>query len=70
MTSIPNIELVVLDMAGTTVQDDGLVEQAFLAANAAAHLAQDPESIERMLDYVRATMGFSKIDWRVAVDGM
>ncbi|MFI5882089.1 phosphonatase-like hydrolase [Streptomyces sp. NPDC051554] len=52
----PDIRLVVLDMAGTTVADGGLVEEAFAAA--ARHLGAEPDS---MLDYVRATMGESKI---------
>ncbi|MFG2344373.1 phosphonatase-like hydrolase [Streptomyces phaeochromogenes] len=51
-----NIRLVVLDMAGTTVADGGLVERAFAAA--ARRLGADPDA---MLDYVRATMGESKI---------
>jgi phosphonatase-like hydrolase len=51
-----DIRLVVLDMAGTTVADDGLVEEAFAAA--ARHLGAEPAD---MLDYVRATMGESKI---------
>ena len=51
-----DIRLVVLDMAGTTVADGGLVEEAFAAA--ARHLGAEPDS---MLDYVRATMGESKI---------
>ncbi|WP_405508597.1 phosphonatase-like hydrolase [Streptomyces purpurascens] len=51
-----DIRLVVLDMAGTTVADGGLVEQAFAAA--AGRLGADPDA---MLDYVRATMGESKI---------
>ncbi|MGW0913281.1 phosphonatase-like hydrolase [Streptomyces sp. NPDC002784] len=51
-----DIRLVVLDMAGTTVADGGLVEQAFTAA--ARHLGAEPAS---MLEYVRATMGESKI---------
>ncbi|MGO2750431.1 MAG: phosphonatase-like hydrolase [Pseudoclavibacter sp.] len=58
--SIP-LELVVLDMAGTTVLDDGVVERAFeRAANrtgVAAHLPW-PEA----LAYVRETMGQSKLD--------
>ncbi|MGA5196199.1 phosphonatase-like hydrolase [Streptomyces exfoliatus] len=49
-------DLVVLDMAGTTVADDGLVEQAF--AVAAERLGEDPAT---MIDHVRATMGESKI---------
>ena len=55
-TSESDIRLVVLDMAGTTVADGGLVEEAFAAA--ARHLGAEPDS---MLDYVRATMGESKI---------
>ncbi|MER7106338.1 phosphonatase-like hydrolase [Streptomyces sp. NPDC000229] len=50
------MNLVVLDMAGTTVADGGLVEEAF--ATAARHLGEDPAP---MLDHVRATMGESKI---------
>ncbi|MFD3450879.1 phosphonatase-like hydrolase [Streptomyces sp. NPDC058691] len=46
--------LVVLDMAGTTVADDGLVERAFVRA--AERLGVEPD-----LDYVRRTMGESKI---------
>jgi phosphonatase-like hydrolase len=65
-------ELVALDMAGTTVADDGVVERAFLAAldevgapqvtllsggpSQNDHPAVDP------LAYVRRTMGKSKID--------
>lgn len=55
------ISLVVLDMAGTTVADGGLVEQAFSAA--AQRLGVEPGSADHAekLDYVRATMGESKI---------
>ncbi|WP_274915541.1 phosphonatase-like hydrolase [Streptomyces sp. WZ-12] len=53
--------LVVLDMAGTTVADGGLVERAFDAA--ARHMGVEPGSPEHAthLAYVRATMGESKI---------
>lgn len=53
--------LIVLDMAGTTVADGGLVEQAFSAA--AERLGVEPGSADHAekLDYVRATMGESKI---------
>ncbi|MHB9851430.1 HAD family hydrolase [Streptomyces krungchingensis] len=56
-----DIRLVVLDMAGTTVADGGLVEQAFAAA--AGELGVRPGSADHAekLDYVRATMGESKI---------
>ncbi|MGA5500306.1 phosphonatase-like hydrolase [Streptomyces umbrinus] len=56
-----DIRLVVLDMAGTTVADGGLVERAF--ATAAAELGVEPGSPDHTdkLAYVRATMGESKI---------
>ncbi|WP_282107265.1 HAD family hydrolase [Streptomyces sennicomposti] len=55
------LRLVVLDMAGTTVADGGLVERAFAAA--AAELGVEPGSADHAdkLAYVRATMGESKI---------
>jgi phosphonatase-like hydrolase len=60
-TTTTDIRLVVLDMAGTTVADGGLVEQAFAAA--AAELGVEPGSADHddKLAYVRATMGESKI---------
>jgi phosphoglycolate phosphatase len=56
----PPIRLVALDMAGTTVTDDGAVEEAFQVALdsvglTARHLRGDPH------DYIRRTMGQSKI---------
>jgi phosphonatase-like hydrolase len=55
------IELACLDMAGTTVADDGVVEQAFGAALDELGIgAADPERA-RMTAYVRSTMGMSKI---------
>ncbi|MCA6091870.1 phosphonatase-like hydrolase [Streptomyces sp. SCA3-4] len=53
--------LVVLDMAGTTVADDGLVERAF--GTAARALGVEPGTVhhDEQLAYVRATMGESKI---------
>ncbi|MFF8425953.1 MULTISPECIES: phosphonatase-like hydrolase [unclassified Streptomyces] len=61
INDIHDIRLVVLDMAGTTVADGGLVERAFAAA--AAELGVEPGSADHAekLDYVRATMGESKI---------
>ncbi|WP_225637653.1 phosphonatase-like hydrolase [Streptomyces solaniscabiei] len=56
-----DIRLVVLDMAGTTVADGGLVERAF--DTAARELGVEPGTADHAekLDYVRATMGESKI---------
>ncbi len=55
------INLVVLDMAGTTVADGGLVEQAFTRAAAALGVKPGGADHARMMDHVRATMGESKI---------
>ena len=55
------IQLAVLDMAGTTVADDGLVEQAFTAAIGAQGIEPGTPEYDRMIAHVRATMGESKI---------
>lgn len=52
------IRLVVLDMAGTTVSDDGTVQSAFTAA---IRQVRGTAPDAGMLDYVRRTMGESKI---------
>ncbi len=54
------IELVCLDMAGTTVADGGLVEEAF--ATSLDEIGVDAEERERFSAYVRETMGTSKIE--------
>ena len=59
--ALTGIELVVLDMAGTTVTDDGVVEQAFQRAAERTGVA-DRLPWAEALDYVRHTMGQSKID--------
>jgi phosphonatase-like hydrolase len=55
------LELVVLDMAGTTVLDDGVVESAFQRAAERTGVA-DRMPWDDALQYVRDTMGQSKID--------
>ncbi|MFB6706236.1 phosphonatase-like hydrolase [Streptomyces sp. NPDC056333] len=55
------LDLIVLDMAGTTVADGGLVEQAFGAAAQRLGVAPGSADHAEKLDYVRATMGESKI---------
>ncbi|MGW6377216.1 phosphonatase-like hydrolase [Rhodococcus sp. NPDC055112] len=60
MTATP-IELAVLDMAGTTVSDDGLVLRAFAAAADAAGLPPEGAEAEAARRYVLDTMGQSKI---------
>ncbi len=54
------IQLVCLDMAGTTVEDGGAVEQAFVSSLDALGVPDDERA--SMLAYVRDTMGTSKID--------
>jgi phosphonatase-like hydrolase len=59
--SSSTIQVAVLDMAGTTVADDGLVVSAFEAAATAAGLAADGAEREQARQYVLDTMGQSKI---------
>ena len=56
----PSIQLVCLDMAGTTVRDDGAVEQAFLSALDSLEIPD--ERRPAMVRHVRETMGTSKIE--------
>jgi phosphoglycolate phosphatase len=55
------IQLAVVDMAGTTVADDGLVVAAFEAAATAAGVAESGAEREQARRYVLDTMGRSKI---------
>ncbi len=56
-----SIQLAVVDMAGTTVADDGLVLAAFDAAATAAGLAESGAERDEARRYVIDTMGQSKI---------
>lgn len=55
------IQLAVIDMAGTTVADDGLVVEAFETAATAAGLPDEGPDRQRARQYVLDTMGQSKI---------
>jgi phosphonatase-like hydrolase len=55
------IQLAVVDMAGTTVADDGLVVNAFEAAATEVGVPGSGEERDRARHYVRDTMGQSKI---------
>jgi phosphoglycolate phosphatase len=66
---IVDVELVVFDLAGTTVHDHGLVEQAFALAVDRTGLADGAEQRAEALDYVRETMGQSKIEVFRALTG-
>jgi len=64
------IQLAVLDMAGTTVADDGLVEEAFTVAIREQGVEPGSAGYADMLGYVRRTMGESKISvFRHLCDG-
>jgi phosphoglycolate phosphatase len=55
------IRLACIDMAGTTVTDDGVVERSFMEAMVGEGLIDEGE-VGGALDVVRRTMGQSKID--------
>ncbi len=59
---IGQFALACLDMAGTTVRDDGAVEAAFSAALAAVGVAEGSPDYEKAQVVVRDTMGWSKAD--------
>jgi phosphonatase-like hydrolase len=54
--------LIVLDMAGTTVRDDGAVDQAFTAALQVVGIGTDSPQFVAAQRYVNETMGRSKAD--------
>ncbi len=63
------IQLAVVDMAGTTVADDGLVVSAFEAAATEVGVPESGEERERARQYVLDTMGQSKISVFLALFG-
>ena len=62
VTAQPVIRLAVLDLAGTTVRDDGAVEAAFVEALRQAGAGPDTDGFPHRLEYLRTTMGSSKIE--------
>jgi phosphonatase-like hydrolase len=61
--------LVVLDMAGTTVRDDGAVDDAFATALSSVGVVPDSPQFVSAQTYVRDTMGQSKADVFAALLG-
>ncbi len=59
---IGRFALVCLDMAGTTVRDDGVVDEAFALALRSSGIDLDSPRFESARAHVRATMGQSKAD--------
>ncbi len=57
-----NITVVCLDMAGTTVADDGSVMAAFGAAAAEFGLVPGAPGYDDAIQFVQDTMGQSKVD--------
>jgi phosphonatase-like hydrolase len=55
------IRLAVLDMAGTTVRDDGVVERSFVEALTGMGFDPEGDELRGHLEFVRETMGQSKI---------
>jgi phosphoglycolate phosphatase len=63
-------QLACIDMAGTTIRDEGLVDQAFTVAVAGQGVAPGTAEYERMRAVVRKTQGQSKIEiFRLLLDG-
>lgn len=63
-------QLACIDMAGTTIRDEGLVDQAFTVAVAGEGVAPGTAEYERMRAVVRKTQGQSKIEvFRLLLDG-
>ncbi len=56
------IRLLVSDMAGTSVRDDGLVEAAFTDAVGTEGIEPGTAAYDEALEVVRSTMGMSKIE--------
>jgi phosphonatase-like hydrolase len=59
---IGRFALVCLDMAGTTVRDDGAVDAAFADALASVGITPDTPRFTEARRFVRETMGWSKAD--------
>lgn len=63
-------EIVAMDMAGTTVADDGLVTTAFTEAVRTLGVTEDDERFPSMMRHVMDTMGESKLTvFRALFDG-
>ena len=56
------VDLAVLDLAGTTVRDDGVVEDAFVDALASVGAGPDTDGFAERLAHLRTTMGRSKLE--------
>lgn len=60
--SRPAVTLACLDLAGTTVRDDGVVEAAFVDALGAVGIPAGDERLPPLLTSVRSSMGTAKIE--------
>ena len=55
-------KLVLFDVAGTTIKDDGIVVKAFIRGLTSSGIQVTEPELAQMVDYVNATMGQRKID--------
>jgi len=62
MAPVRKIKMAIFDVAGTTAQDGGLVVEAFQSAMVSMGTSLGTPEMERMTNYVNATMGERKID--------
>ncbi len=62
MAAVRKIKMAIFDVAGTTAQDGGLVVEAFQSAMVSMGSLLGTPEMERMTNYVNATMGERKID--------
>jgi phosphoglycolate phosphatase len=60
--AVSEIRLACLDLAGTTIRDDGAVEAAFVAALGDAGAGPGTDGYPNRLAHLRATMGRSKLE--------
>ncbi|WP_295125748.1 HAD family hydrolase [uncultured Leifsonia sp.] len=61
LDDLADLEVVVLDLTGTTVVDDGLVERAFERAADAAGIAGMDDELDRAVAFLQASAGRSTI---------
>ena len=62
MVTVKKVKFAIFDVAGTTAKDGGLVVEAFQSAMISLGTTAGSPELQKMTDYVNATMGERKID--------